>query len=317
VLRWLLKKYLTPAFLSDVNTLSADALVAKYGTHVLLDISIGGVLRFNYNTVTTKESNSSTQTSDLKIGLGATVAKIVGINIGYTATQSQVTSIVNSSQNTQCTLQYYGGSTSGQSVTLVDGGSPSQTVDMGLWTASIQPTNASLIDIGHALYIYDFITNATKKAAVKQAVINHINAAQISIAMDPIYQYYNPNTGGDHYESGNPGITNFAGWQKVGTDFLAFLGYAPGTEPIYTFYNASAFDHFTTADVNATNGLANWQPLGIEFYAYKTQVAGTIPIYTYFNSSGGDHFTTANANIATQFPGWVKIGIAFYAYPNN
>jgi len=312
----MLMPYLTPAFLSDVNTLSPDALVARYGTHVLMDISLGGVLKFNYSTITASESNTTNKTSDIKIGLGATVFKVVGINIGYTATSAQVTKVLNSSQSTQCTLQYYGGANSGQSVTIDVNGNTAQTIDMGLWTASIAPTNCSLIDIGSALYIYDFIADPVKKAAVMTAVQNHINAAQLALATDPVYQFYYAPAGGDHYTSGDPNATvGYANWRSDGVDFRAFLGQAPGTVPVYLFYSNPASDHFTTADPNATNGYTNWQLYGVEFYAYTTHVAGTVPIYLYYNMAGADHFTSSNPNIASQYPGWANYGVVFYAFP--
>lgn len=312
----MLMNYLTPAFLNDVNTLSADALVARYGTHVLLDISIGGVLKFNYSTIAPSTSITTNKTSDIKIGLGATVFGVAGANIGYNASSAQVTSIKNSSQNTTCTLQYFGGTNSGQTVSIDINGNSSQSINLGSWTASILPTNASVIEIGNALYIYDFIADPAKKAAVMTAVQNHINAAQIAAATDPVYQFYYAGSGGDHYTSGDPNaIAGYSGWRSDGVDFRAFLGQAPGTVPVYYFYSGPGSDHFTTADRNATNGFANWQYYGIQFYAYPTQVPGTIPIYLYWNSSGGDHFTTANPTISSQYPGWVSYGVVFYAFP--
>ena len=312
----MLMNYLTPAFLNDVNTLSADALVARYGTHVLLDITIGGVLKFNYSTITSNETSTANQNSDLKIGLGANINKLIGVNIGYTASSTQVTSIHNSSQNTQTTMTYYGGSNSGQTVSIDVNGNSSQTINFGSWTSSVTPTNAALIGVDRALYIYDFIADPVKKAAVMTSVQNHINAAQLALATDPIYMFYYAAAGGDHFTTGDPNATvGYPGWQSGGIDFRAFLGQAPGTVPVYVFYNNPASDHFTTADPNATNGYANWQSDGIVFYAYKTQVPGTVPIYLYYNTQGADHYTTSNPNIASQYPGWSNYGVIFYAFP--
>ncbi len=310
----MLMNYLTPAFLSDVNTLSADALVARYGTHVLLDISIGGVLKFNYSTITSNQSITTNKTSDLKAGLGATVAGIAGINIGYTASSAQVTSIRNSNQSSIMTLQYYGGANSGQSVSIDPNGNPTQTINMGSWTASILPTNASLIGIGNALYIYDFIADPVKKAAVMTAVQNHINAAQIAVNSDPIYQFIYST--GDHFTSGDPNATGGAkNWQAAGPDFGAFLGQVSGTIPVYLFNYPAHMDHYSSVDPNVATEYTGWANYGIEFYAYATQVPGTIPIYLYNYPASMDHFTSSDPNIAVKYPGWVNYGIEFYAFP--
>lgn len=313
----MLMNYLTPAFLSDVNNLSADALVARYGTHVLLDISIGGVLKFDYSAVNSSQAVTTSKTEDIKASLGVTVKKIVGVDIGYNATTTQINTIKSSSQNILNSMRIFGGANSGLSVSIDINGNPSQTINFGTWTSSILPTNATITDIGKAVYLYDFIVDPAKKAAVKTAVENHINAAQLSVAVDPIYQFYSSVSGGDHFSSGNINATDgFYGWQNYGVDFRAFLGYVPGTVPVYLFYNGVTGDHYSSTNVNATTGIANWVPYGITYYAYKTQIPGTIPIYLYWNAGGSDHFVTSNPNIANQYPGWQNYGVVFYAFPN-
>jgi len=189
----MLMNYLTPAFVNDVNTLSADQLVARYGTHVLLDISLGGVLKFNYSAITADQTNSANNVSDLQIGLGVAVNKTIGLNLGYTDNSTQVTTVMNSTKNKSFTLQYYGGSTSGVSVTFDANGNPSQTVNLGTWESSINPNNCAVVDIGNALYIYDFISDPVKKAAVMAAVQAHIAAAQVTTTT-PIVSTWYPGT---------------------------------------------------------------------------------------------------------------------------
>lgn len=315
----LLMQYLTPEFVSNVATQSADQLVARYGTHVLLDISIGGVLRFNYSGTVQNESDFTKTTSDVKAGLGFAILNKIGININTDKSKEEVTQITTNTRYKQYIARYYGGTNSGQSISIDNNGNTSETINIASWQQSVNVNNATLIDVGKALYLYDFIADPTKKAQVKAAVEKHIKDSQVTLATDPVYQFYNSGSGGNHYTSGDINAVNgYPGWRFDGVDFMAYLGFAPGTVPVYLFYGAG-FDHFTTADINATNGANGWSYYGIQFYAYKTQVPGTIPIYLYYNNNakGGDHFTTANPNIASQFPGWVKYGIAFYAYPKN
>jgi hypothetical protein len=313
----MLMNYLTPAFLSDVNTLSATDLVNRYGTHVLLDITLGGVLKFSYSTITTNETNTTNQTSDLKIGLGASISKVIGVNIGYSATSAQITTIQNSSQNTQTTMTYFGGNNSGQTVSIDKDGNASQSINYGSWTSSVSPTNAAVIGVDRALYLSDFISDPTKKAAVLTAIQNKIKAAQLALATDPIYEFYYT-AGGcyDHFTTGDPNATvGYSNWASDGTHFKAFLGQAPGTVPVYIYYYSNNGDHYTDANPNAVKGYSGWSNFGISFYAYSTQVAGTVPVYLYY-STKGDHFTSADPTIPSKYAGWSNFGVIFYAFPN-
>jgi len=314
----LLMQYLTPEFINNVATKSADELVARYGTHVLLDISIGGVLRFNYSGTVQNESDFTKTTTDVKAGLGFALINKLGLNINNSMSKEEQSKITTNTQNKDYTAKYYGGTNSGQSISIDKDGNSSETINLSSWQQSITATNAALIDIGKALYLYDFIADPTKKAQVKAAVEKHIADAQITLSTDPVYEFYSSGSGGNHYTSADPNATSgFANWVNNGITFKAYRGFVAGTVPVHLFYNGPGFDYLTTADINATNGASGWQYNGITFYAFNTQVPGTVPVYIYYNARGSDHFTTANPNIATQFQGWVKQGITFYAYPSN
>jgi len=186
----MLMNYLTPAFVNDVNTLSADALVARYGTHVLLDISLGGVFRFNYSAITNDQTNTANNTTDMQIGLGVSVLKTVGVNLNYTNDQNQVTTVMNATQKKSFSLQFYGGLTSGLTTTFDANGNPSQTLNIGNWESSINANNCAVVDIGNALYLSDFIADPVKKAAVLAAIQAHIAAAQVTTTTPIISTWY-------------------------------------------------------------------------------------------------------------------------------
>lgn len=50
--------YLSTAFINNLNKMTPEQFVEEYGTHVLLDISIGGRLQFNYRSVITETDNN-------------------------------------------------------------------------------------------------------------------------------------------------------------------------------------------------------------------------------------------------------------------
>jgi len=312
----LLMQYLTPEFVNNVATKSADELVARYGTHVMLDISIGGRLKFTYSGIVQNNTDFQKKTSDVKAGFGFSLGKF-GVNIGSDKTKEEQSQISTTTRSKEYSGTFYGGTNSGRSITFDKDGNTTETINIVSWQQSISPTNAALLDVGNALYLYDFIADPTKKAQVKAAVEKHIANAQITLSTDPVYEFYSPGSGGNHYTSADPNATaGFTNWVNHGVTFKAYRGFVAGTVPVHLFYNGPGFDHFTTADINATGGASSWQYYGIIFYAYKTQIPGTIPVYIYYNAGGSDHFTTADPNIG-QISGWVKQGITFYAYPSN
>lgn len=97
-------------------------------------------MKFNYSTISTKQTSSQTKTSNLNIALGATIAKVTGVNLGYSNNSTTVNSIVNSSVNTECTLLYYGGSNSGNSEVLDGAGAViNYTQNFGTWSSTVTP----------------------------------------------------------------------------------------------------------------------------------------------------------------------------------
>jgi len=189
-----LMQYLTPEFVNNVASMSADDLVKRYGTHVLLDISLGGRLRFNYSGSIITESDYTKKTSDVKAGLGFSLAKIIGVNINADKSTEEVTQITTETRNKQYTAKYYGGTNSGSSVSIDKDGNSSETINLASWQQSVNATNAALIGVGKALFIYDFIADPAKKAQVKTAVEKHIKDSQITIINDPVDAIWYPNT---------------------------------------------------------------------------------------------------------------------------
>lgn len=73
--------FLTDIFLADLNKLSSDKLVEKYGTHVMLGMKMGGRFDYNYsylesiNSVTTVNTFSTTNSVGVNMGKDGTLTK--------------------------------------------------------------------------------------------------------------------------------------------------------------------------------------------------------------------------------------------------
>ncbi|MES2265313.1 MAG: MAC/perforin domain-containing protein [Bacteroidota bacterium] len=315
----LLMNYLTPEFLSNIATKSADELVARYGTHVMLDITIGGRFRFDYSGSTQKGSNYTKKTSDVKMGLGFSLAKIVGININSDKTTAEITEATTTTSRKQYTARYYGGTNGGTSITIDKDGNTSQTVNLASWEQSVNANNAALIDVGNAVFLYNFITDPVKKAAVKAAVEKHIKDNQITLVEDYTNELVDINSfaakkGGDHYLS-TGFVSDLNYWNFIGSQFRAYPRQIPGTVAVNAYFSQQGVDHLFT--VGTVSDLSWWKSEGIAFYAYTTNVAGTIPIYAHTSKDGKDHYYSTDGGVLDANYWSPVVPVAFYAYPRS
>lgn len=312
----LLNQYLTPEFLNNINTYSAEELVQRYGTHVMLDISLGGSLRFNYSGFIESETDVTKKASTLKAGLGLPILKAFSININGSKTKEEMTKSFNETRNKDASVKFYGGTNSGRSVTFDQLGNTSETMNLASWEQSITDKNAALIDVGKAVYLYNFIADPTKRAQVKAAIEQHIANSQVQeLGEAPVHAYYHRGMNVWRYEFSRTNIAylNDGNWEYKGDTFYAMKTQVPGSVPIYESYAPSTSDCTWSQD-RQTNPY--WQPGGVKFYAFPSAQPGAIPIYRYYyHYSGRSHFLgTSPARPAPQ-DGWTVDGIVFYT-PN-
>jgi len=310
----LLNQYLTPEFLNNLNTYTAEQLVERYGTHVMLDISIGGRLRFDYSGFIENESDMTKKASTLKAGLGLPIFSALNINITASSTKAEMTKSASETRNKEFSMKFYGGTNSGRSITFDQNGNTSETINLASWEQSVNDGNAALIDVGKAVYLYDFIADPSKKAAVKAAVERHIANSQIKeLGEAPVHAYYHRGMNVWRYEFSRTNIAylNDGNWEDKGITFYAMKEQAPGSVPIYESFAPSTQD-CTWGQSRETNSY--WQPGGVKFYAFPSAQPGAIPIYRYYHHySGRSHFLgTSPAKPAPQ-DGWSVDGIVFYA----
>ncbi|MBO9676161.1 MAG: hypothetical protein J7577_22165 [Sphingobacteriaceae bacterium] len=285
----LLTQYLTPEFLNNVATQSADYLVQRYGTHIMLDISIGGTIRFNYHGVVLGETNEERKTK-AKTGL-ALSAFGIGIKLTPDKSNLEITKIINETREKDYFGKYYGGTNSGQNISIDKDGMTTEGINLASWQQSVNAGNATLIDVGRAVFLYDFITDPIKKQQVKEAVERYISARQIKELGDvPVYAYYS-STGKDHYFGlGNQPTIGNGYFINEGIVFYAFSQPAEGTVPVYVYYNSNSADHYYGLGNSPTIGNGTFRNEGIAFYAYPKNTPNTRPVYVFYNSNDSDHY---------------------------
>ncbi|MDR6785981.1 hypothetical protein ABIE26_004549 [Pedobacter africanus] len=308
----LLNQYLTPEFINYVNTMSAENIVARYGTHVMLDISIGGILRFNYSGAVVKETEFSKKVSGIKTGFSFGLLKLINVNLSQDKTTTEIAQTSNEIQERDYEGRYFGGTNSGISISIDKDGNTAQNVNISSFESGITPTNAALVDVGRAIFIYHFIADPVKKEQVRIAVEKHITDSQRKeLGEVPIY-VYNSNRYGDHYYTTDnvPSIGD-GSYYNEGLAFYAFPSPTLGAVPIYV-YNGNG-DHYYTPDNQPTIGGGYFRNEGIAFYAYPTQVTGSIPIYVYNSQRHADHYYTPENRLWIGDGSYRNEGIAFYA----
>lgn len=299
----MLLNYLTPEFTSNIATMSADALVARYGTHVMLDISIGGRLRFDYSGSILSETDYTKKTSDTKAAIGFSLAKLIGVNINTDKSTTEINQIVSATSDKQYIAKYYGGTNSGRTVSIDKDGNSSESINLGAWEQSVNVNNAALINVGKAIFLYDLIADPTKKAQVKTAVEKYISDRQIKLAPVPVYSFLNSIKIDHFYTIDNK---NYGDWKFEGTAFYAYPSVLTGFVPVYRYLNSKVNDHFYATEYQ---DFGDWKYEGIAFYASTAPAPGLIPIYRYLNSKKPDHYYSTEHK---DFGDWKYERIAFY-----
>ncbi|MEN5087723.1 MAC/perforin domain-containing protein [Sphingobacterium faecium] len=283
--------YLNNDFKNNINQLSADQLVNIYGTHVLLDITVGGRMLFNFTANISSEKTTDTKKAKVEGGLGFFVKKF-GINFKSTKTTEEMTTNFNESRERQMNIKYQGGSNSGTSVSFDSNGYSSESINIGSWEQSVNENNCALIDITRMVPLYHFISDPTKKAQVKAAIEKHIKDAQITeLGEVPVYSLYTGSgTSTNHLITYRP-QDEIGQFVNEGILFYALTTQKPGTVPLYRYRSDKFKNNFYTV-FGPNLGDGNYKSEGIAYYIYPTNSPGLKPIYRHYSEKYKDHYYT-------------------------
>jgi hypothetical protein len=298
----MLLPYLRPSFIQDLNLMTPDAFVKEYGTHVLLDITLGGRLQFNYRSQIFETESSTDKKNSVEAGVKVSIA---GIGADANGSYTNQTIITQNRKNAtwELNVEYVGGAESGKSQQFNSEGHPITTMNYSAWERSVTEVNAEIVDINweKAYFIYDFVADPAKKAQIKAAVERYVKDETIEIVeVKPLYRlwvknnnYFTASLSDFHYVQGR--------WRFVpeyGHTGSYVLGYVfsqqqPGTVPLIRLYSERQDNHILLTSSNEinlylnsahllNNGIAESYIVG---YAYPNNRAGTTPIYRVYNNS--------------------------------
>lgn len=170
-----IKNYLTPAFVSNINSLSANEIIDKYGTHVFTDIIVGGKLEVDYRSF----AGSTNQRQRVKAGVSSSVDKVFRLNTSATVDQTLATS----NTNVKCDFKTIGGNPSYSVVGSINNETRDLSTNYQNWSSSVSLSNSVTIDVGdHSLIpIYKFVSDPVKALELKNAIEQYVIENRVTL----------------------------------------------------------------------------------------------------------------------------------------
>ncbi len=282
-----ISNYILPEFAEDVDRLSPERLVERYGTHVLTDFSIGGRYRLVFRSVIEKTEDHYAKKLALKSGFDF-VLKKMGIKANTDKSTEVKKDLEKENQHKELYVLFFGGKGTNMKYDL-ETGMPA-TVDIKAWEDNINLNNSNLTNINwkETYPLYYFVKDPQKKQRVKNAIERYIKKQSLTmIDVKPFYCYYSGKYVNHSY------FTEWKGIHFNTDDYLGTTCYLPsdmanGAVPLYRYYSAKYVNH---------SYFTEWKGFyfntdryeGIAGYIYKTQQVGTVPLYEYYSDKYVNH----------------------------
>lgn len=233
----------------------------------------------------------------------------IGIDLNLDANQEEITKTMTENREKSYVAKFYGGETTGTSITIGEDGSVSSNHNIGAWEASVNDRNCALISINRTVFLYELIADPIKSAQVKSYTEQYIADSQIRLSASytttDLYRMFNTRSS-DRLLTLNPGeVAGNADWRNeavIGRIYTNNL--KPGTVALYRvrLFNGR---HLFTLDWNeAHTGYYE----GIVGYVDSTQDTDTLPIYRYRNNGLPHLYTTSFNELGYGGNGWVLEG---------
>ena len=289
--------YISPEFIEDVNRYSAEKIIEIYGTHVLTHITLGGRYRLMYRSCFTKTTDQTTRKKTVAAGFSAVLGKLgIKFNAGGETVTNEVLAKENASQ--ELYVYFFGGKGSNLKYSL-DQNYPT-TIDIQNWDSQISLDGSSVltnIEWNKAYPIYEFISNASKKTEVKNAIEQYIANKQItSLKLTPFYEMWYSKSKDTYYVYSWDTVLNE---QQAGREFKGLKGYILATQtnntvPLYAmWYNETKDTFYTTSWEAVQNDIKQGREYkGQAGYILKNPANNTIPLYPMWYGKNKDSFYT-------------------------
>ena len=310
----IMSNYVTSSFLTDLETLEPDAFVAMYGTHVLTDITMGGVLRLVYKAVSKDQSSTSVRTNIVRTGLKSTLKSL---RLGFDNTLSLDESLTSNNYDAELYIRYKGGEGTDVSV-FVEKNTALPVINKATWEKSINVNNAQLVDVNwdKTYPIYDFIPLSHSHAVekIKAAVERYIEKGKLEeLELTPVFQWYLPKNGVYAYGTN---CTNVHGSDFVnhGIAFWTAKKSDKNTIPVYQWYLPKTGKYAYGLTDIAVHGVG-FVNHGQAFLGYQSNDLNSelVDVYQWYLPSTGTYAYGIN-DVEGHGKGYINHGVAFRAY---
>lgn len=317
-----LSNYLSESFKADLERLSPDRIVERYGTHVLTDFIIGGRYKIMFRSVVTHTKDATHKRKTVASGLTAALFGI-GFSLNITRTVQTDETLVKDNQNKELYVLFYGGNGTSLKYDL-EKGMPTG-IDVQSWENNVNLSNSCLNEIiwKETYPIYEFISDPGKKEEIRQAVMKYMLNSKINeLKLLPLYSYYSESgIGHNHIVTTNDGLSEeYPIFRLLGIEGYVLKENLSGTVPLNLYYDNSKWDHYTTILSDIDKEYPDYSKLSIEGYVHINSNIEMIPLYEYYENSTCNHYTTTIPNIPQLYSSWARLSKGFdrgYIYPFN
>ena len=296
-----LSQYLSFDFKEDLNRLSPERIIERYGTHVLTDFIIGGRYKLMFRSVIINTQDASTRKNAVLAGFNLSLGQI-GFTYNLDHKETIFESLAKENHSKELYVLFFGGK--GTSIKYdLEKGMPT-SADIQNWENSVSLENSCLTEIiwKETYPIYDFVSDPEKKAVLKSAVKKYIASKQIkTLEIVPLYQYGKNRR--FHY---NTNLSS-SGWQRDGVTcyVLPRQNCDMKAVPLYQFYKNNKM-HYNTATYSL-----GWENQGVTCFIYKDKLYDElVPLYQFNHSDRGYHYNTSVYSL-----GWLNQGVVGYVFP--
>lgn len=292
-----LTQYLTIGFKNDLNNISPEALINKYGTHVLLEFTVGGSLSSYFTSEIVKNTVSMSKTEMIE---GLAKFSLAKVGLDFNTNQSTTTSEQYTKEQNKWEMNLYtrGGSTNGHTITITSNtNNIVQTINVDSWARTVDDQHCVLVDINfnRTFPLYDFVTDPSKKEKIKLAVEKYIMSKEVDIIkVKPMHQLKS-NRSGDTWWVFSQDEVNYAintwGEQYHGVVGFILAEEQPNTKPMYRLKSKKTGDTwYAFSKADADYAVAKWGEtlFGLDGYIYTSQKPDTKPMYRMKSRKSGD-----------------------------
>lgn len=167
------RKYLSPSFQSDVQNLSSEMLVKKYGTHVLANIVLGAKLDIIYQAETNDNDRSGVQRN----GYDAAIKTTFGL---WTSRIDEIDSAkLRKVKSPSLSFRVAGGDPS--KIKVIES-SKGLRVDFNDWLKSAETQNHVFIKVNSTIPLFSFIAEEGKRTEVQDYITTYLKNNEVKMS---------------------------------------------------------------------------------------------------------------------------------------